>query len=838
MDVSFFAFRLPFWRYLLGFGFAIVLLSLVVTLAVHYLYGGIKIQTPGERLTPAARVHVSVLLGVFVLLKAVAYWLDRFALVLDQHKLGGNTASSITGATYTDIKAILPAKNILLGVALICAVLIFINVWRKTWQLPALGLGLLVFSAVVIGGIYPATVQYFKVRPSEPIREAPYIQRNIDATRSAYNLDGVVTKPFTPSNVITQEAADAANSVKPNVRLLDPVKVQASFQNKQQSRGYYNFADPLDIDRYQVAGKELVSVVAVRELDPTKINATSQNWANLHTVYTHGFGFVAAAGNAVQADGTPSFYEQDVPPKGLIPISEPRVYFGEDSTQYSIVGEKTGGKPQELDYDDGDPGGQANYTYVGKGGVAVGSTFRKTLFALKFKEGNLLLSDLVNSDSKILWDRTPKQRVAKAAPWLRVDGDPYSAVVDGRIVWILDGYTTSDGYPYSQRTSLASVTQDTFTQNTTASSVVAQRQVTANYVRNSVKAVVDAYDGTVTLYEWDPADPVLKVWEKSFPGSVKPKGSISPTLMAHLRYPEDLFKIQRDILSRYHVTTANAFYGGQGFWAVPPDPTVDGNNPPPQPPYYVQVQMPEQAAPVFSLTTTLTPRQRNQAAAFIAVSSAPGKDYGTIRVMEFKPESNTPGPQQVQNNFDANSEVSQQLGLLRTKGSTVSYGNLLTLPLTNVGGAANTDGGLLYVEPVYVQRSTGSASYPLLQKVLVAYGEKIGFQDTLDAALEEAFTGTVSPGTGSQNGGGSGGGGSSDNQALTQSLDDATQALADAQSALAKGDFKAYGEAQNRLKDAIERAVAAQPSTPAPSTSTSPSKTSAPAGSSTAAPSG
>src|SRR3954454_18028109 len=258
--------------------------------------------------------------------------------------------------------------------------------------------------------------------------------------------------------------------------------------------------------------------------------------------------------------------------------------------------------------------------------------------------------------------------------------------------------------------------------------------------------------------------------------------------MAHLRCREDLFKIQRDILSRYHVTTANAFYGGQGFWAVPPDPTVDGNTPPPQPPYYVQVQMPEQAAPVFSLTTTLTPRQRNQAAAFIAVSSAPGKDYGTIRVMEFKPESNTPGPQQVQNNFDANSEVSQQLGLLRTKGSTVSYGNLLTLPLTNVGGADKTDGGLLYVEPVYVQRSTGSASYPLLQKVLVAYGEKIGFQDTLDAALEEAFTGTDSPTTGNNGGGsntGGGNGGGSDNQALTQALDDATQALADSQTALA-----------------------------------------------------
>ena len=269
-DVSFYAFRLPFWRYLLGFGFAIILLSLLVSLAVHYLYGGIKIQTPGERLTVAARVHVSVLLGLFVLLKATAYWLDRFSLVLDQHRLGGSTGSSFTGASYTDVNAILPAKNILIGVALICAVLFFVNVWRRTWQLPALGLALLVFSAVVIGGIYPAAIQYFKVRPSEPIREGPYIQRNINATRQAYGVADVKLQTFTPNTDITTQAAKAADVVKPNVRLIDPVKIQASFTNKQQSRGYYNFADPLDIDRYNVENNELVSVVAVRELTPRR----------------------------------------------------------------------------------------------------------------------------------------------------------------------------------------------------------------------------------------------------------------------------------------------------------------------------------------------------------------------------------------------------------------------------------------------------------------------------------------------------------------------------------------------------------------------------------------
>jgi uncharacterized membrane protein (UPF0182 family) len=840
-DVSFYAFRLPFWRYLLGFGFAIVLLSLLVSLAVHYLYGGIKIQTPGERLTVAARVHISVLLGLFVLLKATAYWLDRFSLVLDQHRLGGSTGSSFTGASYTDVNAILPAKNILIGVALICAVLFFINVWRRTWQLPALGLALLVFSAVVIGGIYPAAIQYFKVRPSEPIREGPYIQRNINATRQAYGVGDVQPQTFTPNTDITTRAAKAADAVKPNVRLIDPVKIQASFTNKQQSRGYYNFADPLDIDRYNVENNELVSVVAVRELDPTKINATQQNWANLHTVYTHGFGFVAAAGNTVQADGTPSFFEQDVPPVGDIPIDQPRVYFGEDSTQYSIVGAKPNAATgQELDYsDDSAPGGQVNTTYSGKGGVAVGSLFRKTLFALKFKEGNLLLSDLVNSNSKILWDRTPKQRVEKAAPWLRLDGDPYPAVVGGRIVWILDGYTTSGGYPYSQRSSLGDATQDTITQSTTSTSVVAQQQNTANYIRNSVKATVDAYDGTVTLYEWDKNDPVLKVWERAFPGTVQPNDKIPAELAAHFRYPEDLFKIQREVLTRYHVKLAKSFYSGQDFWSVPGDPTLDSPNPPPQPPYYVQVRMPGQDAPVFSLTTTFTPRARNQASAFMSVDSNPSSDdFGTIRVLEFPQETNTPGPEQVQNNFEGNSEVSQELSLLRSKGSTVSFGNLLTLPIAS-GPASDPVNGLLYVEPVYVQRAAGSSSFPLLQKVLVAYGERIGFEDTLGDALDEMFTGST---TGNNDGTGNGNPtGATENQVLAQALADAQQAIADAKAALAKGDFKGYGDAQKRLEAAINQAAAAEASlapSASPSTSASVSASSGGRPSSAASPSG
>jgi len=846
LDVSFFSFRLPFWRYLLGFSFTIVLLSLLASVVVHYLYGGIKLQTPGERMTPAARVHISVLLGLFVLLKAVGYWLDRFSLVLDQHKLSGNSSASFTGAGYTAVQAILPAKNILVGVALICAVLFFLNVWRRGWQLPALGLGLMVFSAVVIGGVYPAFVQYFKVRPSEPIREQPYIQRNINATRAAYGLSGISEgSPVSPDVVATQKTEQAAVALEPTVRLIDPVKVWASFTNKQQNRAYYNFADPLDVDRYQVGagGGELVSVVAARELDPTKIPSNSQNWANLHTVYTHGFGFVAAYGNTATPQGTPAFYEQDVPPTGPLNITQPRIYYGEDSTQYSIVGAKsgtTGG--QELDYaDENVAGQQVNYTYTGKGGVAVGSLFRRVVYAVKFREGNILLSDLVNPSSKILYDRTPREMVAKAAPWLRLDSDPYPAVVDGRIVWILDGYTTTNGYPYSERATLSDVTQDTFTQSGSSSTVVAQ-QNTANYIRNSVKAVVDAYDGTVTLYEWDRSDPVLKMWEHAFPGTVKPYADIPADLMAHFRYPEDLFKIQRDAWARYHVSDASSFYTGQDFWSVPEDPTVDSNNPPSQPPYYVQVQMPGQTAPVFSLTTTFTPRGRQQASAFMAVDSEPGPDYGKIRVIEFPTESSTPGPQQVQNNFESDSNVSQELALLRTKGSTVSFGNLLTLPMQS--GSVKSPLGLLYVEPVYVQRASGSSSFPLLQKVLVAYGERIGFDDTLAAAINDAFAKSPATSTG-QGGSGTGPpgatGSGTQSQKLAAALADAQKALAAARTALQNQDFTSYGEAQARLARDIADAVAAQQALASPSPSASSSSSSSASSSSpgsSAAPSG
>jgi uncharacterized membrane protein (UPF0182 family) len=789
MDISFFAFRLPFWQTLISWAISTVILAIIATAIVHYLYGGIRLQVQDDRTTVTARVQLSVLLGTVVLLKAVAYWFDRYHLALKESKL-------ITGLTYTDVNAVLPAKAILAAVAVLCALLFFANIVRRSWVLPAAGTALLVISSVLIAGIYPGAIQTFQVKPSESSKEAPFIQRNIDATRTAYGLDDVAVTDYqatltTSAGQLSKDAATISN-----IRLMDPNVIAATFRQLQQIKPYYSFPDSLDIDRYTVDGVKRDAVVAVRELNIA--GNPSRNWINDHLVYTHGFGFVAAFGNARDADGKPSFAVGDLPPTKGLGKFEPRVYFGENVPDYSIIGGVKTDAPVEFDYpDDTSTNGQKNVTYSGTGGVPVGSLVNKLVFALKYQEQRILLSSLINKDSKILFERNPRDRVAKVAPWLTLDGDPYPALVDGKILWIIDAYTTSAGYPYSKQTTLSSATSDALTSNSSA--VTAQGNESINYIRNSVKATVDAYDGTVTLYQWDTKDPVLQTWIKAFPGTVEAKSKISKDLMDHIRYPEDMFRVQREILSAYHVKTAAAFYGGQDFWRVPRDPSTFGANASAQPPYFLTLQMPGESKPEFALTTPFVPRGgRENLSAFAVVNSDAGPNYGKITVLQLPRSTNVAGPSQVASNFEAKPEVANSLSLLRQGGSDVVLGNLLTLP---VGG------GLLYVQPVYVKATANSAAYPLLQKVLVSFGDQIGYDDTLKGALDQVFGGnsgtTLSSGTKTSTIG-------TTNTSLASALQSAKQALADGQAALAKGDFTAYGRAQDRLKSAIAAAIAAQ----------------------------
>jgi uncharacterized membrane protein (UPF0182 family) len=754
---------------------------------VHYLYGGIRPQAQTERTTTAARVQISVLLGFLVLLKAVAYWYDRYALALKENRL-------ITGMTYTDVNALLPAKAILAAIAVVCALLFFANIVRRSWLLPTAGTALLVISSVLIAGIYPAAIQQFTVKPSESSKEAPFIQRNIDSTRAAYGIDGVIMQDYeatltTNAGQLTDDAATIAN-----IRLMDPNVLSATFRQLQQIKPYYTFPESLDVDRYTVNGVSRDTIVAVRELNIE--GNPSRNWINDHLVYTHGFGFVAAFGNSRDVDGKPTFAVGDLPSTKGLGEFEPRIYFGENVPDYSIIGGVKTDNPVEFDYpDDASANGQKNVTYSGKGGVPVGSTINKLLFAIKYQEQRILLSSLINKDSKILFERNPRDRVAKVAPWLTLDGDPYPAIVDGRIQWIIDGYTTSASYPYSQTTTLSTATTDALTANSAAVTAQANRNV--NYIRNSVKATVDAYDGTVTLYQWDEKDPVLKTWMKAFPGTVTPKSKMSAQLLEHVRYPEDLFRVQRDVLSSYHVKTADAFYGGQDFWRVPRDPSTFGANASAQPPYYLTLQMPGSKAPAFSLTTPFVPRGgRENLSAFAVANSTAGPDYGKITVLQLPRSTNVAGPSQVASNFEAKPEVANSLSLLRQGGSDVVLGNLLTLPVGN---------GLLYVQPVYVRATSNAAAYPLLQKVLVSFGDQIGFDDTLKGALDQVFGGN----SGTQAGGGNVDSGGSSSDAST-AIASAIAAYKDGLAALAKGDFAAYDRAQKRLKSALDAAANAQ----------------------------
>ena len=795
LDISFFTFKLPFYEALIAWAISTLILTIIAAAAVHYLYSGIRLQAAEDKTTVAARVQLSVLLGILVLIKAVAYWFDRYALELKEGRL-------ITGLSYTDVNAALPAKAILAGISLICALLFFANIIRRSWVLPAAGLSLLVISSLLISGIYPAAIQQFQVKPSESSKEAPYIQRNIEATRAAYGLSDVTVADYEATIETSAGQLKNDEATISNIRLLDPSVVPSTFRQLQQIKPYYNFADSLDVDRYTIDGVKRDSVVAVRELNIE--GNPARNWINDHLVYTHGFGFVSALGNTIDTDGKPTFSVGNIPPTPGLGKFQPRIYFGENVPDYSIIGGAKTSKPTELDYpDDNSANGQKNYTYTGKGGVPMGSLFTRLLFAIKYQEQRIVLSNLINSDSKILFNRNPSERVAKVAPWLTLDGNVYPAVVDGRILWIVDGYTTSNGYPYSKKTNLADATTNSITTSTTAVNSLASRNV--SYIRNSIKATVDAYDGTVKLYQWDTKDPVLATWSKSFPGTVTPKSAMSKSLLEHIRYPEDLFGVQRDVLSTYHVKTADAFYGGQDFWRVPTDPSSLGANAGVQPPYYMTLKLPGQDKAAFSLTTSFVPRgNRQNLTAFAVVNSDNGPDYGKISVLQLPRSTNISGPSQVASNFEAKPEVAQALSLLRQGGSDVVLGNLLTLP---VGG------GLLYVQPVYVRATANNSAYPLLQKVLVSFGDVIGFDETLKSALDQVFggnSGTVLNNTSQSNGGTTTGGNTNMSSSLKSALASAQSALADSQAALKKGDFTAYGKAQDRLKAAIAAAISAQ----------------------------
>ncbi|MCW2789096.1 MAG: hypothetical protein JWP56_1399 [Aeromicrobium sp.] len=801
-DVGFYVFDYPWWRFLTSFSFAMIVVTIVVVLFLNYVYGGIRIVGRGPKLTRAAQVHLSVLVGVAVLTRAVSYYLDRFGMAIGSSKL-------FDGPGYTDVNARIPSKNILIGVAIVCAILFFTAIFIRSWVLPGIGLGLLALTSILIGAIWPAIMQGFQVKPSEPDKEGPYIARNIEATRQAYDVADTEVESYSAKTALTPTALASSAESRVSTRLLDPTLISDAFEQLQQVRGYYTVPTTLDVDRYKIGDdtQPQDTIVAARELNLSGLQDSQRNWANDHTVYTHGYGIIAAAGNERGPNGEPVFTAKDIPPVGEIKTTTPpRIYFGEKSPSYSIVGRPKGSPAIEVDTPRGgssssDDTGKANATqntYDGKGGVPIGNMFNKVLYAFKFAEPNIVLSSRVNSESKILYDREPRNRVKKVAPWLTVDGDSYPAVVNGRVVWIVDAYTTSNSYPYSEHRSLREATADTLTDG---NSQVALPTDQVNYLRNSVKAVVDAYDGTVKLYQWDTQDPVLKTWMKVFPGVVESKARISQGLLEHLRYPVDLFKVQRDVLQRYHVTDAQTFYEDGERWKVPQDPTAPSNSNALQPPYYLSTARPGDDTPKFSVTSVYLPNSRENLAAFVSVNSeaTDTENYGKMQILQLPSETQISGPSQIANDFQTDKGVSQALlQYQQSKTATILYGNLLTLPVGD---------GLLYVQPVYIQRSAIEGSYPVLQFVIASFGKDVGYGQTLDEALrvalgleeptnpDDATPSTPDSGTPS-----------SAEKTASDLLDDAQKLFDDAQKALKDGDLATYQRKINQAGDAINDA--------------------------------
>jgi uncharacterized protein len=807
IDISFFVFAYPWWRYILSFLFTTLILSAIAAAIVHYVMGAIRLNAPRRGGTSAAQAHLSILVGLAVLLRGIQYWFDRYGLEI-------NDGRRFTGLRYTTDHATVNAQTILAVIAVICAVLFFANGVLRRWVVPTIGLVLMILSAIILGMVYPAIVQGITAGPNEPDKERPYIQRNINATRAAYDVGDVKVTNYNARTTANAGQLKQDASVVPSIRLMDPAKIGQAFEQLQQVKGYYQFPNELDVDRYQLPGQKTNTdtVVAARELNMSGIQ--NPNWNLLHTVYTHGYGLVAAYGSKAGDQGEPDWIEADLPPSGQLGEHQSRIYFGELQSTYSIVGAKPAGNSLELDTPTGGPNNGPKYsTYDGKGGVKL-TGWRRMLYALKYFDANILLSARAHgNDVKILYDRDPKERVQAVAPWLTVDRDAYPAVVNGRVVWIVDGYTTSNSYPNSQRVSLQDATSDT---RSRIGTIGTQPDTMINYIRNSVKAVVDAYDGTVKLYAWDENDPVLKTWEKAFPGTVLPKSDISADLMKHLRYPQDLYKVQRQILTTYHVTNASDWFSGNDQWAIPDDPTVDTGDDMKEPPYYLTVRMPGQNSGIFSLTSVFVPNGRQNIAAYAAVNSDPtSPNYGQMEILRVPAQSQIDGPGQASNAMRTNEAVATLLRSFTQASIRVTYGNLLTLPL---------GGGLMYVQPIYTQQQgSGGGQYPILRAVVVKFGQEVGIDSTLQGALDQVFKGNAgattdenspdgSSGSGGQPSGGSTGGntsGSAAEQTARAELQTATQAYQAAQEALKGGNLAEYQAQNQKAQDAVEAALKA-----------------------------
>ncbi len=856
-DVGFYVFRLPFYTTVITWLFASLVIILFVTVGAHYLNGGIRFQVPMQRVTPAVKGHISVLLAVLALVKAVGYWLQRYELTF-------STRGVVNGATYTDMKAQLPVIYLLLLISLLSCALFIVNIWRRGWVLPIVAVGLWGFVAVVAGAIYPEFIQRFSVVPAESVKERPYIENNIAATREAMGLDKVETKDFayTEDAEATAKAIQESPQTVRNIRLLDPNVVLPTYQRQQSIRAPYRFNE-LDVDRYMVKtpeGDMERTTVVMGNRDMAIADIPQQSWEGRHLTFTHGFGMALAPANATTSTGLPEFMVRDIPVQVSsdidLQIDQPRLYFGENLDGYAIVGTKR----QEIDYP-GEGGQNTQTTYEGEGGVVLDSWWRKAAFAARFGDWNPLISSFVTDSSRILYVRDVKDRISTAAPFLRYDADPYPVVVNGRIVYMVDAYTTSDHYPNAQRIDSSGLPAGSGLSGS------------FNYVRNSVKGVVDAYDGTVKLYVVDTEDPIARAYQAAFPELFASYDEMPAELRDHVRYPEDLFRIQTSMWARYHLGDPDEFYSKTSAWSIAQDPgtavatAANSTTPtitsatgevsralePRVDPYYLMMRLPDEAHSSFLLLRSFVPISDDDSkkllTAFMVAKSDP-EDYGRLVVYQMPPGQSIDGPAVVNSMIQADEQVAQRITVLNQQGSRVQYGNLLLVPIEN---------SILYVRPLYVS-SEGQTTQPELKNVIVVFGSRVVIRPTLREALMAMFPTITVPETyesqrsdddsggdsggdadGGQVGGGDAQTGASTTTTTTPGGTTSTttgepsqqgtpeQLIAQAQQILAKaeadlratGDLGAYQAAVRSANDLLRQAMEAMATT----TTTSPSST-------------
>ena len=718
-DVSSFVFGLPLYRLFVSWGFQLVVFTSLIIILFFIATGALQLRQGSlPEVSSGAKAHLSVLLAFIAVLKAFAYRLDSMELLYSPR-------GKVFGASYTDVVAHLPALNLLILISLFGAVLLLVNIKRRGWLLPVTAISLWLAVSIIVGGLVPAAIQRFRVIPDELNKELPYVENHIDYTRLAYGLDAIEEKSFEASPNLSKENISNNQQTVDNIRLWDPTVLAETYSQLQEIRAYYAL-DEVDVDRYKINGELTQVMVAARELDQTNLPAVG--WVNERLQYTHGFGVVFSPANNVASQGQPDFYVKGVPATTTVSeleIEQPRIYFGEsaDSIEYVVVNSLQ----EEVDYPLSTEGQSVAYTnYSGDGGVNIGSFFKRLGFSLRYSELNLLISNQLSDDSKLIMERNIVSRVKKAAPFLYTDNDPYLALIDGGLFWIIDMYTLSDKYPYAQPADTRRINENS------------GLPMNFNYLRNSVKAVVNAYDGTMDFYVVDDKDPIIQSYQDIFPNLFSSEGDMSSELLDHIRYPEDLFTIQSDMYRDYHMTDPKVFYADEDPWVIPSDSsttprvaTLRGEFTEigfkPMLPYYLLMSLPGETDLSYLIFQPFNPENRPNMQSFLVADADP-ENYGQLIDFRLPKGEFVDGPSQVATRINQDPDISQIFTLLDQQGSSVIKGNLFVVPI---------DQSVLYYQPIYLQGEQNPL--PEFKFVVVVFQDKIIMKETLSEAIASIF---------------------------------------------------------------------------------------------------